>query len=233
MLLLLFLPTNRVEASEIRTIGPAEIPAMKSEDPRRQLIGRPLSEIAPYGTPQHKLLWIVYKAIKVHSNFELIDLPPEVAQQILYKRSSMYEMLEAWSESVRHNPEERFRMKERRALFRICVQDAFRRGHLSRGQVNELSAEIDHNLGPTDKSPLQQKEFIRPMIDGVRLDWYKSFAEECGKSAADAFCMKMGYRGAKLYRGPDMAPNRTRCVSSDQICNGFYCGGFHWIECEK
>jgi hypothetical protein len=232
MLLLLVLSTNRIEATEIRTIATAKTRGLPSQDPRRHLISRPLSEIAPYGTPQHKLLLIVCKAIKAHSNFELIDLPPEVARQILYKRSSMYEILKAWSESVRHNPEERFRIKERRALFHICVQDAFHEGHLSPRQVNELSAKIDRDPGPTDNSPLQKK-FIRPMIDGVRLDWCKSFAEECGKPAADAFCMKMGYEEAKSYGGPDMAPNRTRCVGSREICNGSYCGGFHWIECEK
>jgi hypothetical protein len=85
----------------------------------------------------------------------------------------------------------------------------------------------------TKKYDKATKIFHRPWIQGRRLDWCLRFNQGCGRPAADAFCKKMKYERAKRYKGPDMTPNMTKCIGSSQHCNGKFCGGFEWIECEK
>jgi len=77
------------------------------------------------------------------------------------------------------------------------------------------------------------KRFDYPTWQGYRLDWCREYASNCGQGAADAFCKKMGYSRAVSFKGPDMAPNKTKCVGSGQTCEGDLCGGFYYIDCEK
>ena len=79
------------------------------------------------------------------------------------------------------------------------------------------------------------RRFNAPRIGGVRLDWCKYWARDCGKPAADAFCRSRGYR-----RAVDFAQARdigrwtgTKVIATGQICSGDFCDGFRYIICRR
>lgn len=41
-----------------------------------------------------------------------------------------------------------------------------------------------------------------PHYKGIKVDWCASFASNCGKPAADAFCQKVGFEKATDFDGP-------------------------------
>jgi len=79
------------------------------------------------------------------------------------------------------------------------------------------------------------RTFINPRIGGVRLDWCRVWAQQCGRPAANAYCRRRGYNRASNYR---KAVNigrytNTRIISSGQICSGNFCDGFRRIRCSR
>ena len=76
--------------------------------------------------------------------------------------------------------------------------------------------------------------FIRPKIDGYRLDWCREWAIDCGKGAADAFCKRFGYTGAKSWEiDSDIGLTiPTKIITSGKICNQDFCDGFKFIKCK-
>lgn len=70
------------------------------------------------------------------------------------------------------------------------------------------------------------------MYKDYRLDVCREWGANCGKPAADAFCVSRGFVGS-LQNTPDAQPGNasTRVISSDQICEGKFCTGFQQIIC--
>ena len=77
--------------------------------------------------------------------------------------------------------------------------------------------------------------FVKPKIDGYRLDWCKEWAQNCGKGAADAFCKLNGYKEAKSWEiDPDIGSTiPTKIITSGKICNQGFCDGFKYIKCKE
>ena len=79
------------------------------------------------------------------------------------------------------------------------------------------------------------KTFVDPKYKGLRLDWCRKGAAECGAPAAKAYCV---YRGYPLVKGFGKADNigtftKTRVISTNQVCDGPDCDGFSYIKCSK
>lgn len=66
--------------------------------------------------------------------------------------------------------------------------------------------------------------------DGVRLDWCREWANDCGAPAADAFCKSYGKVKASRFAAQANV-GLTMVISSQQICNAPGCTGFASIEC--
>jgi hypothetical protein len=79
------------------------------------------------------------------------------------------------------------------------------------------------------------KTVNKPMFNGNRLDWCLKWSHDCGKAAADAYCVAQGFQAAV-----DFKPDRhigdetpTRLIGSGAICDLAHCDGFRQITCEK
>jgi hypothetical protein len=72
-----------------------------------------------------------------------------------------------------------------------------------------------------------------PVWKGHRLDACLTWATNCGKPAADAYCRKQGYTES-FYSVLDPEPGRstTRLIGTDQICSASFCTGFQMILCQ-
>ena len=79
----------------------------------------------------------------------------------------------------------------------------------------------------------QSRVFANPVNKGYRLDVCREWGANCGKPAADAFCVAEGF-GGSLQNTPDAEPGyaSTRVISSGQICEGKICTGFQQIICQ-
>lgn len=77
------------------------------------------------------------------------------------------------------------------------------------------------------------RSFQNPRWKGMRLDNCRSFARDCGKPAADAWCVASGF-ASSFHHVLDSTRGRgsTRIISNDQICNGDFCVGFQMIVCQ-
>lgn len=82
---------------------------------------------------------------------------------------------------------------------------------------------------------IQHSTFNAPMFQGNRLDWCQSWAKDCGKPAADAWCRTQGFEAASEF--PVDAnigkSSPTKIISTGQICNKSFCDGFKKITCYK
>ena len=76
--------------------------------------------------------------------------------------------------------------------------------------------------------------FVKPKIDGYRLDWCREWAQNCGKGAADAFCKLYGYKEANSWEiDADIGlATATKIITSGKICNQDFCDGFKFIKCK-
>jgi len=79
------------------------------------------------------------------------------------------------------------------------------------------------------------ERFRSPMYKGYRLDWCLSWAQDCGKGAADAWCQFKGYQVARQFQiAEDIGGSApTKIISTGQMCTKDSCDGFKWIECYK
>lgn len=75
--------------------------------------------------------------------------------------------------------------------------------------------------------------YNKPKIGGLRLDWCRVWANECGQPAAKAFCQSEGYAKAKSFAKASNigAFAKTRVIGSGQVCDQPGCDGFAWIKC--
>ena len=78
------------------------------------------------------------------------------------------------------------------------------------------------------------REFSRPRIDGMRLDWCLTWAQNCGRPAASAFCRRRGYDYAEDFAKEsgvgDYEPTR---LITGATCGESFCTGFAYITCGR
>lgn len=74
--------------------------------------------------------------------------------------------------------------------------------------------------------------FVNPIWNGDRLDVCLTWATNCGKPVADAYCRKKGFSNS-FYSVADAKPGyaRTRLIGTNQICDQ-NCVGFQMIVCQ-
>ena len=73
------------------------------------------------------------------------------------------------------------------------------------------------------------RNFFSPAVEGSRIDSCLSGQKDCGKPAADAFCIKEGFTESILFQRE--AASSTRQLGSDAICEGETCMSFRRIKC--
>lgn len=94
------------------------------------------------------------------------------------------------------------------------------------GAVTDFSDLLDG--GP------EGRRFDNPLLNGRRVDWCREWATNCGAPAADLYCKKRGFYGAKSWA---QAPNigaqgqTTMCLGTGQLCQAPHCDGFSFISC--
>lgn len=80
------------------------------------------------------------------------------------------------------------------------------------------------------------KTFIKPTVNGYRLDWCLRWGTQCGKPAADAWCgTKFGKAGGHAVAWKQ-APNigsfaPTYVIRDKKVCRQQFCDGFESITC--
>ncbi len=80
---------------------------------------------------------------------------------------------------------------------------------------------------PTPKPRLLT--FNQPTLHGKAFDWCKTWADECGKPAADWYCVDKGFDQSYSYAiRPDIG---ATVLSTGQECNADFCDGFQYIKC--
>jgi hypothetical protein len=75
--------------------------------------------------------------------------------------------------------------------------------------------------------------YKEPRWFGYRLDWCRDLGANCGKAAADNFCKRNIYTGARDFeQDPNIGASQPTMVSgTNQVCNQDYCNGFKYIIC--
>ena len=73
------------------------------------------------------------------------------------------------------------------------------------------------------------RNFFAPVVEGSRIDSCLSGQTDCGKPAADAFCVKEGYTESILFQRETVSA--TRQLGSETMCEGESCVSFRRIKC--
>lgn len=73
--------------------------------------------------------------------------------------------------------------------------------------------------------------YDRPSVNGVVLDWCVNWGVNCGQPAADLFCRNQGH--VRTLGFLTFAPGQTYVMGDQRICDGYLCGGFLRVECER
>ncbi|MEZ5926640.1 MAG: hypothetical protein R3D57_19905 [Hyphomicrobiaceae bacterium] len=93
-------------------------------------------------------------------------------------------------------------------------------------------AECDSFSFLTCTRPDPQTTYNNPQQGGYRLDWCLSWATDCGKPAADAFCRAQGHQSAAAFqKAPNVPP--TRLISTGAVCDQPGCDSFAKIVCNN
>jgi hypothetical protein len=74
-------------------------------------------------------------------------------------------------------------------------------------------------------------KFNQPKFKGNALDWCLTWATDCGKPAADAYCKNKGYETAQKFNKWEDIGEPTYVFGSGQICNQEECDSFTSISC--
>ena len=85
----------------------------------------------------------------------------------------------------------------------------------------------------TDPAQGEDKTYRKPRWMDQRLDWCFVWGKDCGQPAADHFCRRRRFSGAKDFRAePNVGTYEpTRLAGSNQVCNQPFCTGFEYITC--
>ena len=72
--------------------------------------------------------------------------------------------------------------------------------------------------------------FTNPTVGGYALDLCRDWAANCGKPAADAYCVKRGYPKAVSFQFRNDSPT-TRVINGGQVCNQPFCDRITSVTC--
>ncbi len=83
-------------------------------------------------------------------------------------------------------------------------------------------------LAPTAGQASVRNYFL-PNVEGARLDSCLAGQNDCGKPAADAFCVTQGYTQALIFQREPASS--TRQLGSNLMCTTGSCISFRQIKC--
>lgn len=100
-------------------------------------------------------------------------------------------------------------------------------------RINQLNACGGGGPGPGPGPGPAQKTFWNPKTGGLRLDWCRVWANQCGGPAASQYCQSKGYSHAVSWtKAVDIGNfTNTRVIGTGQVCSGGFCDGFKKIRC--
>lgn len=77
------------------------------------------------------------------------------------------------------------------------------------------------------------EEFVRPRIEGVRLDWCLSYGSDCGEEVAYKWCIENNYSKPLFWEiDKDIGVTEpTATLNSRESCFKNGCDGFKTIVC--
>jgi hypothetical protein len=77
--------------------------------------------------------------------------------------------------------------------------------------------------------------FRNPRYEGHFLDWCLTWATDCGRPAARAFCRLKGFDGVHDFQKSYQARGITKTINGNELCrtnvNHPHCDGFEFIKC--
>lgn len=96
-----------------------------------------------------------------------------------------------------------------------------------------LASAMPRSEVPTDPGQDEEKIYRKPRWNDQRLDWCFLWGKDCGQPAADHFCRRRRFTGARDFRAePNVGTYEpTRGAGSNQVCNQPFCTGFEYITC--
>lgn len=74
--------------------------------------------------------------------------------------------------------------------------------------------------------------FVNPKIGKYALDACKTWAKDCGKPAADAWCLRKGFKESIRHSAKTNSPP-TLIIGSGKVCNKWHCGRITSVTCGK
>jgi len=115
--------------------------------------------------------------------------------------------------------------REARPDDRVCVTPE------TRTQTASDNREAANRIAKEDKE--DEKTYNKPRWFENRLDWCFKQGSECGQPAADNFCKRRRFTGARDFAAdPNIGSSEpTRISGTNEICNKNYCTGFKYITC--
>lgn len=141
---------DRIRGAQAPQIADSAAWGLPEADPRRQLVGRPLDQIAKPETAARQLLGMLHRSISTTPDLSLRDLPFEVAQQILNSRAeTMEQFFKSWSESIRLNAELDKKATKKRLLAQT-LNRTVNTGALTQQEADEIA---DHaGIGSVERA---------------------------------------------------------------------------------
>jgi hypothetical protein len=118
--------------------------------------------------------------------------------------------------------------REARPDDHVCVTPETRAQTASENrQAANYSASVPYDLGK------EEQVFTKPKLFDRRLDWCLNWGAECGRPAADNWCKRKLFTGARDFEAdPNIGRSEQTLLSgSNQVCNQSFCTGFKFITC--
>jgi len=107
---------------------------------------------------------------------------------------------------------------------------------LDRGKADGVESRTGRAAGKPPKGEHKKirRRFNRPVINGYRVDWCKSWGAQCGKPAANQFCQKIGYSHATGWKEESNIGLATATIvlADGKLCDKAFCDGFAYIQCQ-
>lgn len=88
-------------------------------------------------------------------------------------------------------------------------------------------------LGSVAQAGIAAQDFANPTYKGHLLDWCKTWATDCGKPVADAYCVNKGFDKSGSFTKLNNPGQSTRLIGSNQVCDEEECDSFTTIQCHK
>jgi hypothetical protein len=78
----------------------------------------------------------------------------------------------------------------------------------------------------------RKRYFAYPRYNNYRIDWCYSKQKDCGRRAANSFCLRMGYSKAIQF-AKEHYVQATATIGKEELCFGEQCEGFKSIVCYR